>query len=82
MNAKNAKLVRYFVKQTRDIQMGAKIITQWPYLTHKAKGQISSWMKRVTVALMAVKDSQKRHEAQRRAMISARNLDVLKGFVS
>lgn len=73
MNEKQAKLVRYFVKYTRDLKLGAEIKTVWPHMNHKMKGRTARWMKRVIVTIMGLND-----QAKKAKLLS--NLEVLKGF--
>lgn len=73
MNEKQVKLLRYFVKNTGQMQMAHAFILGFDTLSHKKKGKLTKWLKHATVTAMAIKKAQK--EAQAKA-----NLDTLKGF--
>jgi hypothetical protein len=82
MNEKQAKLVRYFVKHTHDFGVGKSIINSWPRMNAKAKGKVTTWMKKVIVTMMAIKDLDKKREVQAKLARTKSNLEVLKGFVN
>ncbi len=80
MNQKTAKLFRYFVKHSGDAKLAAVLQGAWPFATHKQKGKVTTWMKKVVVSMMAVKDMRKKHEEMIKHQQVARNMDILKGF--
>lgn len=82
MNQKQMKLLRYFVKETNNVSLVATVEKAWPNLTHKQRGQISTWLKTRVVTLMAERDAQKHYKMRQEAIQAAQNLEVLKGFVS
>lgn len=55
MNEKQAKLIRYFVKATGQAELGAHIKRGWPYTTPKAKGKVTTWMKKMIVTMLELK---------------------------
>lgn len=75
VSEKQAKLLRYFTKHTGDIQLAARVKNAWPHMTTKARGKISTFMKKTIVTLMAISD-----ERKKRATLA--NLNVLKGFAA
>lgn len=81
MNEKQVKLLRYFIKYTNDYQVAAGIRRAWSSLDHKARGKLSTWLKKVVVTMMHVSDENKKYQQKIRAAQAARNLEVLKGFV-
>jgi hypothetical protein len=81
MNEKQAKLMRYFVKHTRDMKLAALTMAAWPHMNHKAKGKITRWMRTVCATMQAIKDERKKRQEQEKIARAAANLDVLKGFV-
>ena len=75
MNEKQAKLLRYFVKNTgkAQLQMAAAFKMGWPTLNHKKKGKLTKWLKEAIVTGMAVKKQMQEDQIKH-------NIDVLKGF--
>jgi hypothetical protein len=73
MNEKQAKLLRYFVKNTGQLKMATAFKIGWPTLNHKKKGKLTRWLKHSTVIAMQMNKTTK--EIQK-----AQNLDTLKGF--
>lgn len=80
MNQKQVKLLRYFTKHTGDIQLAARVKDGWPHMTARAKGKVTTWMKKVIVTMMALKNERDKHEAKKKVLMEASNLEVLKGF--
>jgi hypothetical protein len=64
VNEKQAKLLRYFSKHTGDIKLAAITQAAWDRMPAKAKGRVTTWMKKVIVTMMAV-DKAKRVEIVR-----------------
>lgn len=73
MNEKQVKLLRYFVKHSKQLQTAGQIKAMWPYMDHKTKGKTTKFLKKVIVTNMAVQAA----KAKARAM---HNESVLKGF--
>lgn len=74
MNAKQAKLLRYFEKASGDTVLANKLRLGWPTLTNKRKGQLTTWLKKVVVTMMKIKELRAKQTFDR-------NAEVLKGFV-
>lgn len=75
MNEKQVKLLRYLVKETKDIGPAAFIKKNWHKLNHRQKGKLMRQAKKTIVLLMAIKDAHKKR-------VAAANSDVLKGFTT
>lgn len=73
MNEKQAKLLRYFVKNTGQLKLATAFRIGFDTLNHKKKGKLTRWIKEATVTAMAMREQQKKAQAQA-------NLDTLKGF--
>jgi hypothetical protein len=73
MNEKQAKLLRYFVKNTGQLKMATAFKIGWPTLNHKKKGKLTRWLKNATVTAMEMKKLHKQAQTQA-------NLDTLKSF--
>ncbi len=69
MRQSTAKLFRYYEKHTKNHALLKTLKSEWPYATHKQKGQITTWMKKVVVSVIHVKQAR-----------LERNLDTLQGF--
>ena len=70
MNEKQVKLLRYFAKHSGDIQLAGAAKVMWDTMSHKKKGQLTRWMKKVIVTMMAVADAKKKQqlEANKKAL--------------
>jgi hypothetical protein len=77
MNEKQVKLLRYFAKHTRDLQLAGAAKVKWDTLDHKKKGKLTKWLKRVIVTMMTVEKAQK---ARKIEAIKASNKNVLDNF--
>lgn len=73
MNEKQAKLLRYFVKNTDQLKMATAFKIGWSTLNHKKKGKLTKWLKHTTVTAMEMK------KLGQQAQLQA-NLETLKGF--
>lgn len=74
MNEKQAKLLRYFVKNTGQLKMATAFKIGWKTLNHKKKGKLTTWLKEATVTAMAIKKAQAEQK-------KVANLNMLKGLV-
>lgn len=74
MNQKQVKLLRYFIRHTKDIQLAASVKAGWPHMTEAQKKKVTVWMRKVVATLAAIKDEKAKRQ-------KAANLEVLKGFV-
>jgi len=82
MNEKQAKLIRYFVKHTGDVKLAKMTIAAWPRMHAKARGKVSTWMKKVIVTMMAIRDERKKQEEKAKLAQMTANMEILKGFAS
>ena len=80
MNSKQAKLLRYLVKHTRDPKAAKFIRDNWDKMSHKEKGYITLKVKQTVVQKMAIQfigDQVAKEEAKQKLRD---NLNVLSGF--
>jgi len=80
VNEKQAKLLRYFLKHTGDTKLYKLTRAAWPHMPAKARGKVSTWMKKVIVTMMAIKDARAKQEQQAKLAQMSANMEVLKGF--
>lgn len=73
VNEKQAKLLRYFVKNTGQLKMAHAFKIGWPTLNHKKKGKLTKWIETAIVTSMELTKLQKMQQLKT-------NLDTLKSF--
>jgi len=73
MNEKQAKLLRYFERASGDLTTAKAARVGWHTLSHKRKGKLTRWLKKVVVTMLHVKSETKKAQL-------SKNLEVLKGF--